>query len=362
MSYTVIFVGSIYQNNVMLFEYAKRAIKKQIGRIDTLYFFNENDKEIFLSLETFLSKASKILLITPQANFSTVGKLLCTLTADSQIVKEGMLLPSQTEIYAQNSYLLHYRESYINVIGLDAARVMPDILYEAREHQVILQLFEESEEKIKVMLAPLAESFDVSIKIDPFIEGWFQASVKSNKFGELSSFVSAVKSLMGKHVIASANIIAFIIDRLTHAGKKISFAESCTGGMLASLFTKEGGASSIFEGSIVSYANRIKNAWLGVDEALLIEHGAVSSAVAMAMSQGIAEVAEADFGIGISGIAGPTGAVEGKPVGTVFVSFYSQKVHRCYELHLEGDRNYIQIQSAYFAIKTLIEAEAELFF
>lgn len=362
MSRILIFVGSVYQSNQMLFEYAKREVEKKLGSVTQIHFYNENDKEIFLGLEMLLSQANQIILITPQSNFTTIGKLLCTLTADSQIMKEEMLIPSATEIYAPHSYLLHYQESLINVMSLDSGANMPDLLLDEASHQVVLQLFYESEEKVKVMLAPLAESFDVTLRVDRFLDGWFQVSATSNRFGELSSFVTSVKALVGKNVIASANIVAYIIDKLQHASKKVSFAESCTGGLLASLFTKESGSSNIFDGSIVSYANRIKNAWLGVDEALLLEYGAVSSEVAMAMSQGIAEVSESDFGIAISGIAGPSGAVEGKPVGTVFVSYYSKRVHHCYELHLKGDRNYVQMQSAYFAIKVLIEAEPEIFF
>ena len=100
----------------------------------------------------------------------------------------------------------------------------------------------------------------------------------------------------------------------------IATAESCTGGMAAAAITSVSGASSVFEYGAVTYANRIKEEMLGVSDLSLRTDGAVSEAVACEMAEGVLTRANSDVGISTTGIAGPTGAVAGKPVGTVYIA------------------------------------------
>ena len=102
-------------------------------------------------------------------------------------------------------------------------------------------------------------------------------------------------------------------------GHKIATAESCTGGLLAARLTELDGASAYVQGGAVTYSNEAKSVVLGVPEALIAEHGAVSNEVAEAMADGAIEEFEADIGVGITGIAGPSGGTEEKPVGYVCV-------------------------------------------
>jgi nicotinamide-nucleotide amidase len=97
----------------------------------------------------------------------------------------------------------------------------------------------------------------------------------------------------------------------------LATAESCTGGLLSAQVTDVAGASMVFVGGVVSYSNDVKQQILGVDEALLVEHGAVSEPVALAMARGVRDRLGADWGVGITGIAGPSGGTEEKPVGLV---------------------------------------------
>ena len=99
----------------------------------------------------------------------------------------------------------------------------------------------------------------------------------------------------------------------------ISAAESCTGGLLAAAITSVPGASEVFEGSVVSYANKVKQRILGVDEQILKTCGAVSAACAEAMASGVRAQMNADMSVSITGIAGPEGGTSRKPVGTVFI-------------------------------------------
>ena len=144
-----------------------------------------------------------------------------------------------------------------------------------------------------------------------------------------------------------------IINTLKNRNQTITFAESCTGGRVASAFTAISGASAVLNGSVVSYANEIKSAWLEVKEKTLIEYGAVSKECVEEMLNGVIKMASADYAIAVSGIAGPTGGSTNKPVGTVFIGIQT-KEKVIVEHHLfKGDRESIQEQAKDTAIALL---------
>lgn len=107
---------------------------------------------------------------------------------------------------------------------------------------------------------------------------------------------------------------------LLQKGKTLSTAESCTGGSIAQLITSIPGSSEYFKGSIVAYSNEIKEKFLGVSKQILIDHGAVSEQTVIAMAEGIRERFSTDFAIAVSGIAGPAGGTDEKPVGTTWIA------------------------------------------
>jgi nicotinamide-nucleotide amidase len=144
-----------------------------------------------------------------------------------------------------------------------------------------------------------------------------------------------------------------IINTLQERNQTITFAESCTGGRIASAFTTISGASSVLNGAVISYSNEIKAQWLGVQETTLIQHGAVSQMCVEEMLSGVLKMASADYAIAVSGIAGPTGGTEEKPVGTVYLSIQT-KEKTVVELHLfKGDRESVQEQAKDTAIALL---------
>ncbi len=106
---------------------------------------------------------------------------------------------------------------------------------------------------------------------------------------------------------------------LREAGRTIAVAESCTGGLIAEQITRTPGSSAYFPGGVVAYANAAKTALLGVPEALLAEHGAVSEAVCRAMAEGVRGRFGADYGVATTGISGPDGGSDDKPVGLVYL-------------------------------------------
>ncbi|WP_069130158.1 competence/damage-inducible protein A [Rhodohalobacter halophilus] len=125
---------------------------------------------------------------------------------------------------------------------------------------------------------------------------------------------------------------------LKENGKTIATAESCTGGLLSSRITDIPGSSNYMIGGVVSYSNRIKVEELGVSEADLAEHGAVSEPVALQMAKGVAEKMGADIGVSATGIAGPDGGTPEKPVGTVWLGFWIEGDHFALKAVLSNDR------------------------
>lgn len=115
-----------------------------------------------------------------------------------------------------------------------------------------------------------------------------------------------------------------VVSKLLELGQTVATAESCTGGFIAHRITNVSGASAVFGHGFVTYANEAKVAHVGVPEDLLAEYGAVSEPAARAMSEGCLRVSGADHALAVTGIAGPTGGSEDKPVGTVFIALASK--------------------------------------
>jgi nicotinamide-nucleotide amidase len=144
-----------------------------------------------------------------------------------------------------------------------------------------------------------------------------------------------------------------IINILKERNQSITFAESCTGGRIVSAFTAISGASAVLGGSCITYSNEIKSKWLGVSEETLIEHGAVSKECVEEMLKGIVTLANANYAIAVSGIAGPTGGTDEKPVGTVYIGILNQN-SIIIERHLfNGERETIQTEATKVAITLL---------
>ena len=145
---------------------------------------------------------------------------------------------------------------------------------------------------------------------------------------------------------------------LVARGQWLAVAESCTGGLLAARITDVPGASAWFDRGVVTYANRAKVALLGVPEAVIAAHGAVSAEVAAAMAEGLRAQAGVDWTIAVTGVAGPGGGTPQKPVGTVWLAWAGPAGCRSERLQLQGDRAAIRRQTVDRALQGLHECLA----
>ena len=148
-------------------------------------------------------------------------------------------------------------------------------------------------------------------------------------------------------------------EALRARGWRLVTAESCTGGLLAAACTSIAGSSDWFERGLVSYSNDAKTELLGVPAALIARHGAVSGEVAAAMAEGALRAAPARLALAVTGIAGPGGAVPGKPVGTVWFGLAAAgRATQAERLCFDGDRAAVRGQAVRHALQRLVEASA----
>jgi len=157
---------------------------------------------------------------------------------------------------------------------------------------------------------------------------------------------------MDKDSQASVRIVA---DRLLKHRQKVCTAESCTGGLIAKTFTDLAGSSDWFERGFVTYSNLAKTDMLAVPASLIEDYGAVSEAVATAMASGALRHSQADYSIAVTGVAGPEGGSDDKPVGTVWIAVASaeQMVARRYQF--DGDRQAVRAATMQTALELLLE-------
>ena len=150
-----------------------------------------------------------------------------------------------------------------------------------------------------------------------------------------------------------------IAERLIATGKSVSCAESCTGGLLAAEFTRLPGSSAWFHMSWVTYSNEAKQRLLGVLPHTLETHGAVSEETVREMADGALRLANADYALSISGIAGPDGGSAQKPVGTVCFGLATRQTSFARRMHFTGDRNAVRAQAVAFALQWLAQELAD---
>ena len=158
-------------------------------------------------------------------------------------------------------------------------------------------------------------------------------------------------------VDALAPEVAALAQRLLARGWRVAAAESCTGGLIAATCTAVAGSSHWFDRGFVTYSNEAKSELLGVPPALIAAHGAVSEPVALAMAEGALARSAADLAVAVTGIAGPGGAVPGKPVGTVWMALARRGAPaQARRLQLDGDSSAVRAASVRAALAALTGA------
>jgi competence/damage-inducible protein CinA-like protein len=169
---------------------------------------------------------------------------------------------------------------------------------------------------------------------------------------QLQGIQESIVLALGEAVFTTAgeSMEEVVARELTMRQATIATAESCTGGLLAERLTRISGSSAYFLGGVVSYSNTLKSAWVDVPAEIIESRGAVSSEVAIALADGIRRRTGATLGVGITGVAGPTGGTPEKPVGTVHVAIADASGNKERGVHYPGERDRIRWQASQTAL------------
>lgn len=363
MGTTLVIVGKSLKLNKAFLDYIDTQVYLHVKTPEKKIFLDKNNKDLFLIIETIMREPSQTIIIAATDSFNLIGKVISTICEDVLELKENMLMPSKVKEYTDKSYMFDYEGQHINVIEAKETLNLPAILINNSVESEIFSLIGLDEDSTKILLNPLADTYEIKLTSTSIVEGWSAIEATTYKYGNLDHFFKSVKSLFPDKFIKNSNVVAHIIESLETEGKTVSIAESCTGGTIAAMITNVAGSSTVFNGSIISYSNTIKKSWLGVSDETLQKYGAVSELCVREMLEGVLNASSADYAMATSGIAGPTGGSVEKPIGTVFVGARSKDGNVIVErLLLQGDREYIQKQSAYHAFRLLLCVGKNLFF
>ncbi len=187
-------------------------------------------------------------------------------------------------------------------------------------------------------------------EIQIHLRAWTQDSAAAER--QLQGIVESIVLTLGEAVFTTSgeSMEEVVARELTMRQATIATAESCTGGLLAERLTRISGSSAYFLGGVVSYSNTLKSAWVDVPAEIIESRGAVSSEVAVALADGIRRRTGATLGVGITGVAGPTGGSPEKPVGTVHVAIADASGSKERGVHYPGERDRIRWQASQTAL------------
>jgi nicotinamide-nucleotide amidase len=203
-------------------------------------------------------------------------------------------------------------------------------------------------------IAPLSLAYLPSTSgVDLRITAWHLAADEADR--RLDSATAALRARCGDSVYGtdSVDLAAIVLDQLRGTGDTLAVAESCTGGLLGGRITSIPGASAVFLGGAICYADDVKATTLGVDRALIEQHGAVSAAVAAAMATGALDRFGASVAVSITGIAGPSGGSEEKPVGLIWFGLARRGSVSTHRSVFGGNRDEIRARAVQGALLAL---------
>jgi nicotinamide-nucleotide amidase len=214
-----------------------------------------------------------------------------------------------------------------------------------------LQVFGLGESTLQKMIDEKLPGWPESIELGfragmPLLE--VKLTTKNQKGHDIKlSWQKKLLKVLGDHLIGHIDdepltLSAHVLSKLAKNNLKITTAESCTGGLISSMITQVSGASELFEAGFVTYSNNMKTKLLGVPEQLLKKHGAVSQEVVVAMANGALKSSSAHYAIAVSGVAGPNGGSDEKPVGTVWLAWGTVEKMKSVCLLMPLPRQYFQ--------------------
>ena len=240
-------------------------------------------------------------------------------------------------------------------VPFEALGALPDVLEDIKENYPVSDIYHRTimtygmaESALSKLIAPwedaLADDIHLAYLPNPLTGVRLRLSIyggaKEEQEARIEAEMGKLREILGDVIWSEQDdsFAALIGRMLTESGKTMSAAESCTGGMISELITSVSGSSAYYLGSVTSYANSVKTGVLQVPEEIIREHGAVSSECVAKMAEGVRKITGSDFSVATSGIAGPGGGSEQKPVGLVWIAVSSDRGTETFSHVFKNDR------------------------
>lgn len=240
-------------------------------------------------------------------------------------------------------------------VPFEALGALPEIIEDIRSHHSLSDIYHRTvmtygiaESALAKLIAPWENNLPEDIHLAYLPNALTGVRLRLSAYGgskehqrmRIDSEIEILKAILGDIIYSDKDdTLEGCIGRLlAEKGKTLSTAESCTGGTISSLITSVAGSSAYFLGSVTSYANSVKTGVLGVPQEIIDQYGAVSSECVAAMAQGVRRITGSDYSVATSGIAGPGGGSEEKPVGLVWIAVSSEKGTETFSAVFRSDR------------------------
>ena len=215
----------------------------------------------------------------------------------------------------------------------------------------------EVDERIAAIYKPYSNPSTTILSTGGAIEVHLSAHASTQQEADalLDELTEKIEPALGDHIFStSGETLEEVVGMyLVMKQKTLATAESCTGGLLSERITRVAGSTEYYLGGAVCYSNELKTRFAGVSPKLLETYGAVSKPVAQALAEGIRQKVQASIGVGITGVAGPGGGTDEKPVGMVFIAVADERGTEVREFRFPGDRERVRLLSSQFALEML---------
>ncbi|MET0552780.1 MAG: competence/damage-inducible protein A [Vicinamibacteria bacterium] len=314
------------------------------------------------------------LLETLEARFARFGRVMAPVNAQqADLIDGGVSLPNARGS-APGQYLDHEGRLLFLLPGppgemqpMFDGQVLPIVRARAGGRALVtrvLKIASMGESDVEQVVAPLYKTFEnprTTIlggagQTELHLTG--EGATEAEAAARVEELASGIQALLPGRIYSDdgRDLAEVVAALLTERPRTLALAESCTGGLVAARLTAVPGSSAFFDRGYVTYSNRAKVDLLGVDPSVLERHGAVSEETARAMAEGARRAAGSDLAVAITGIAGPTGATEDKPVGLVFLALAGDGLDRVRRAQFPGERDRVRAQAAQAALELIRRA------
>jgi nicotinamide-nucleotide amidase len=296
---------------------------------------NHQQADILANSEALFNKVGT----APGMWIESKGKIIVVLPGVPYEMKYLMTHEVMPRLKAKNGTELGYHAHYFQLTGIGESNLSDLVIGDTSRflHD-------------RLTMAYLPHRNSITIRVSSY------AASKEEAKRQAEALKEHIRSTAAEYLFSEKQeetLETAVVHLLKSRRLKVASAESCSGGQLSHLITNVSGSSDVFDGGLVVYSNAMKSKYLGVPAAMLEAHGAVSKPVALHMAKAVAKEFGTDFGLATTGIAGPSGGTPDKPVGTVWIGFWSQDAHFAVRAQLFNDRLQNKERSAVIALELL---------